>query len=84
VAAAIAAPGRRLDSVGRESEENGATVARLLRQLRLVVAREDGQDVVEYALLAAFVALIAAAVLVQISDELATIFNQILGYLQAA
>lgn len=52
-------------------------------KLKTLIVREDGQDMVEYALLAAFVALMAAAILVQISSELATIYNNILSYLQA-
>lgn len=57
---------------------------KMLSEFRALLTQEDGQDMVEYALLAAFVALIAAAILVEIAEQLQTIYNSILGFLRAA
>ncbi len=45
---------------------------------------EDGQDVVEYALLAAFIAIVAATILIQIAPLIQGIYQQVLDYLAQA
>ncbi len=49
-----------------------------------LVRNEDGQDMIEYALLAAFVALAAAAILVVLGPAVAGIYQRLLGFLQKA
>lgn len=45
---------------------------------------EEGQDIIEYGLLAAFIAIVVAAILTLFAPELETIYTAILGQLQAA
>ena len=45
---------------------------------------EEGQDIIEYGLLAAFIAIVVAAILTLFAPELETIYNAILTQLQAA
>jgi Flp pilus assembly pilin Flp len=56
----------------------------LLHNTRALVSEEDGQDVVEYALLAAFVAIVAAAILTQMAPLIQGIYQQILDFLAQA
>jgi len=57
---------------------------RLMSKMKGLLVNEEGQDIVEYALLAAFIAIVAAAILVSIGDELQTIYNNILAALQGS
>lgn len=45
---------------------------------------EEGQDIIEYGLLAAFIAIVVAAILMGFSDKLTTIYNKILDALTNA
>lgn len=45
---------------------------------------EEGQDVIEYGLLAAFIAIVAAVLLVLFRDPIRNIYQQILNALNAA
>jgi Flp pilus assembly pilin Flp len=45
---------------------------------------EEGQDIIEYGLLAAFIAVVVAAILALMSPQLSTIYNGILAQLTAA
>ena len=56
----------------------------LLSKICGLAADEDGQDIVEYALLAGFVALVAAVILSNIAPLLEDIYTQIQEYLEEA
>ena len=49
--------------------------------MKILIARfvreEEGQDVVEYALLAAFISIVAATIFSQIGGDLSTIFGNV-------
>lgn len=45
---------------------------------------EEGQDIIEYGLLAAFIAIVAAVLLVLFKDPINNIYTRILQYLNAA
>lgn len=57
---------------------------RLLCRLRLLAEDVKGQDLVEYALLAGFVAVAAGALLPAISTSISTIFSRMGSVLSAA
>ena len=52
--------------------------------LQGLTSDENGQDVVEYALLAAFLAIVAAAVLINIAPLIEDVFQRLRGFLQQA
>jgi Flp pilus assembly pilin Flp len=52
--------------------------------IRALACDEDGQDVVEYALLAAFIAIVAATILIQMAPLIQGIYQQILDFLAQA
>jgi len=56
----------------------------LWNRLRLLVDDTEGQDLVEYALLAGFVAVAAGALLPGISTSISTIFSRMGSVLSAA
>ncbi len=56
----------------------------LLSKIRLLVEDNEGQDLVEYALLAGFVAVAAGALLPGISDSISVIFSKMASVLSAA
>jgi pilus assembly protein Flp/PilA len=56
----------------------------LLTRLRLLADDAKGQDLVEYALLAGFVAVAAGALLPAISTSISTIFSRMGSVLSAA
>ena len=56
----------------------------LLARLRLLIDDAKGQDLVEYALLAGFVAVAAGALLPAISTSISTIFSRMGSVLSAA
>ncbi len=53
-------------------------------RLKRLIAEQEGQDLVEYALLAGFVAVAAGALLPAISDSISTIFSRMGSVLTAA
>lgn len=57
---------------------------RFFPKLRGLVADERGQDIVEYALLASFVALVAAAILIQMAPLIQGIYQRLLDFLAQA
>ncbi len=57
---------------------------RMIARLRLFVDDVEGQDLVEYALLAGFVAVAAGALLPGISTSISTIFSRMGSVLTAA
>lgn len=56
----------------------------LINRLRAMVSDESGQDLLEYALLTALIALVAAAAIGLAGDEVNTIFGDIAGALAGA
>lgn len=56
----------------------------IVLKLRTLVDDEEGQDLVEYALLAGFVAVAAGALLPAISTSISTIFSRMGSVLSAA
>jgi pilus assembly protein Flp/PilA len=60
--------------------------ARMMVQtwLSTVTRREDGQDMIEYALLAALIAIAAIAVIVFVGPELQKLFQDVINALQNA
>lgn len=52
--------------------------------IRNFVHDEEGQDIIEYGLLAAFIAIVAAVLLVLFKDPINNIYQRILDYLLAA
>lgn len=57
---------------------------RFLAKMRGLCADEDGQDIVEYALLAAFIAIVAVAILVQMAPLIQGIYQRVLDALAQA
>jgi pilus assembly protein Flp/PilA len=56
----------------------------LALQAQMILNREEGQDLIEYALLVGFISLAAVAAISGISGELSTIYNKIAVQLAAA
>ncbi len=56
----------------------------LFSKIRLLVEDSEGQDLVEYALLAGFVAVAAGALLPGISDSISVIFSKMASVLSTA
>jgi Flp pilus assembly pilin Flp len=52
--------------------------------LRRFVADTEGQDIIEYALLAAFISVVAYTVLVTIGTDVSTIYGGVVGATTAA
>ena len=59
-------------------------LVRLSFRLRRLIEEKEGQDLVEYALLAGFVAVAAGALLPAISSSISTIFSRMGSVLSAA
>ena len=57
---------------------------RMICRIRMIVDDVEGQDMVEYALLAGFVAVAAGALLPSISSSISTIFSRMGSVLTAA
>ena len=57
---------------------------RMICRIRMIVEDVEGQDMVEYALLAGFVAVAAGALLPSISASVSTIFSRMGSVLTAA
>ena len=59
-------------------------MTRLNEQIRLLVADEQAQDLIEYALLAGFIAVAAGAILPNISSQICLIFSKVASLLTNA
>lgn len=59
-------------------------MGKLVTALQRFLDDEEGQDVIEYGLLAAFIAIVAAAILFLFSTPLTAIYQRILDFLNAA
>ena len=59
------------------------TLANVYRRLR-ILADTRGQDLIEYALMAGFVAVAAGAIMPSVADSISTIFSKIGSVMTAA
>ena len=59
-------------------------IEKIISRLKLLADDAEGQDLVEYALLAGFVAVAAGALLPGISTSISTIFSRMASVLTAA
>jgi pilus assembly protein Flp/PilA len=59
-------------------------IAQFLNALRTLCRDRRGQDLIEYALLAGFVALAAGAIMPGVATSISTIFSQIASVMTAA
>ena len=57
---------------------------KFLAKMRGFIVEEEGQDIVEYALLAAFIAIVAVAILIQIAPLIQGIYQRVLDALTQA
>jgi Flp pilus assembly pilin Flp len=57
---------------------------RFLSKMKGLVVEEEGQDIVEYALLAAFIAIVAVAILIQMAPLIQGIYQRVLDALAQA
>ena len=60
------------------------TTMQLLRKLQLIWAEKKGQDLIEYALLAGFVAVAAGAIMPDVASSISTIFSKISSTMSVA
>jgi pilus assembly protein Flp/PilA len=61
-----------------------ATQLRLREMLENLTKREEGQDMIEYALLAALISIVAIAIIVLIGPYLKNIFQDVVNALNSA
>lgn len=57
---------------------------RFLSKIKGLVVEDEGQDIVEYALLAAFIAIVAVAILIQMAPLIQGIYQRVLDALAQA
>ena len=57
---------------------------RFVSKMKGLLVEEEGQDIVEYALLAAFIAIVAVAILVNIGPLIEDIYTQVQEALEEA
>jgi Flp pilus assembly pilin Flp len=57
---------------------------RLYERIHVIAIEDRGQDMVEYALLAGFIAVAAGAVLPSISADISTIFSKMISLVNVA
>lgn len=59
-------------------------MSNIAKAVKNFVRAEEGQDIIEYGLLAAFIAIVAAVLLVLFDDPIRAIYQAILNALNAA
>lgn len=59
-------------------------ITQFLNTLRALCRNQRGQDLIEYALLAGFVALAAAAIMPGIATSISTVFSEVSSVMSAA
>jgi Flp pilus assembly pilin Flp len=59
-------------------------MTKIVSALHSFLQDEEGQDIIEYGLLAAFIAIVAAVLLFQFSTPINTIYQSILDHLKTA
>jgi pilus assembly protein Flp/PilA len=59
--------------------EGTGTMEKLINRMRAVVREESGQDLLEYALLVALIAIVAVGAVTAAGVQVSAIFNQIAG-----
>ena len=57
---------------------------RFMSKMKGLLVEEEGQDIIEYALLAAFIAIVAVAILVNIGPLIEDIYTQVQEALESA
>ena len=57
---------------------------RFMSKMKGLLVEEEGQDIIEYALLAAFIAIVAVAILVNIGPLIEDIYTQVQEALEEA
>jgi Flp pilus assembly pilin Flp len=57
---------------------------RFKKKMKGLLVEEEGQDIIEYALLAAFIAIVAVAILVNIGPLIEDIYTQVQEALEEA
>ena len=57
---------------------------KLMKKMKGLLVEEEGQDIIEYALLAAFIAIVAIAILVNIGPLIEDIYTQVQEALEEA
>jgi Flp pilus assembly pilin Flp len=57
---------------------------RFMSKMKGLLVEEEGQDIIEYALLAAFIAIVAVAILVNIGPLIQDIYTQVQEALEDA
>jgi Flp pilus assembly pilin Flp len=62
----------------------GFIMSKIISALQRFLQDEEGQDIIEYGLLAAFIAIAVAGLLFLFSDQLKTIYQAILNALSTA
>jgi Flp pilus assembly pilin Flp len=75
--ATVSTCGARAPRISPEKSDMKNLLVRFIRE-------EEGQDVIEYALLAAFISTIAGAVIVTVGADVLTMFNTTAGRLPPA
>jgi len=59
-------------------------ITTLVNRLRLLAGESRGQDLIEYALMAGFVAVAAGAIMPNVASSISTIFSQVSSVLTTA
>ncbi len=70
--------------MGPEKEGTMKNISAHLRRLVGVWKNKDGQDLIEYALMAGFVAVAAGAIMPGVADSISTIFSKVSTTLSSA
>jgi pilus assembly protein Flp/PilA len=66
------------------AKRRGVVMSTLLKKMRNLASDDEGQDIIEYALLAAFIAIVAAVILVNIGPLIEDIYTQVQEALEEA
>lgn len=59
-------------------------MSKFFKAIPIFMRDEEGQDIIEYGLLAAFIAIVVAVILMSFDDQLKIIYNKILNALTNA
>jgi Flp pilus assembly pilin Flp len=59
-------------------------ISNIVNHLRRLAAETRGQDLIEYALMAGFVAVAAGAIMPNVASSISTIFSQVSSVLSSA
>jgi pilus assembly protein Flp/PilA len=73
-----------VDSNRQRNKRSTAEMMRLIVRMQLLLREERGQDLIEYALMAGFVAVAAGAFMPGISTSISTVFSKVGSVMTAA